>query len=174
MSDESHNHQLLIGAAVVAGVLGTLTAIMRSNITLAETREVANHTGEAVNKNMLLGGLAGGIIGAAAALVLAPKSGSELMKDIAHTLTHPDELIHPTSSKKSSARTSPRKSSRSNSASSKTKGNEHGESKSAESGKSRKSTSKKKTPPRRRTASTAVKGAVSDKSASGGSDDLEA
>lgn len=172
MSDESRHHNLLIGAAVVAGILGTVSAIIRSNITVTETREVASQAGEAVNKNMLLGGLAGGIIGAATALVLAPKSGSELMKDIAHTFTHPGELIHSTSGKKNSEKSSS-KSSRSKNTSSKAKRKEHAESKSVDSGKSRKSSSKKKSPPRRRTASAALKEAASDKSASSTVDDLE-
>lgn len=162
MSNESHNHHLLIGAAVVAGILGTLSALFRSNIGLMETKELANQAGEAVNKNMLLGGLAGGIIGAATALVLAPKPGTELMKDIAHTLVHPGELIEPTPSKKNASKSSPSKSSRSKKTLNKEKREEHEKSQSAISGRSKNSSSKKKSPPRKRTASAGVKEAVSE------------
>ena len=39
------------------------------------------------NHNVLLGGLVGGLIGAAAALLLAPKAGSELIEDIIRTFS---------------------------------------------------------------------------------------
>lgn len=38
-------------------------------------------------RNLLLGGLAGGALAAVTALLLAPKSGRELRKDLAHPLT---------------------------------------------------------------------------------------
>lgn len=170
MSDESHNHNLLIGAAVAAGILGTLSALIRPNF--QDSRGGVHQGGEKVNKNLLLGGLAGGIIGAATALVLAPKSGSELMKDIAHTLTHPGELLH-SSHPKTSAKSSSRKSSRSKSASSKTKGTEGGEPKFAESGKSLRPAFKKKSPSRKRTASANLKGRTPAKNESDSAVDLE-
>lgn len=40
---------------------------------------------EGVSKDLFIGGLAGGIIGAVAGLLLAPKAGSELRQDIADT-----------------------------------------------------------------------------------------
>ena len=42
---------------------------------------------ELPNKNLLIGGLAGGLIGAAAALLLAPKSGTDLVKELVNLLT---------------------------------------------------------------------------------------
>ena len=166
MSEES-NHNFIIGAAVVAGVLGTLSALMRSNSTVQgwteQAREAASHAfdkGETFNKNMLLGGVAGGMIGAATALLLAPKAGSELMKDIAHHLAHPGELVHSSSRKASSSR----KSSRSKATSHKKSGKE--EAKSTENGKSRKSASKKKSAPRRRTATAALKATTTEKGTS--------
>lgn len=35
-----------------------------------------------MNKNIVLGGVAGGLVGVAAALLLAPKPGSQLIKDV--------------------------------------------------------------------------------------------
>lgn len=159
MSDESNNHNLIVGAAVVAGILGTLSTLLKSNKTVKCWTDQAKDAacqlmdkGE-VNKNLLIGGVAGGLIGATAALLLAPKAGCELLQDIAHTLTHPGELIHPTSRKSSS-----RKSSRSKNVSSKAHKKE--ESKSGEKNKSRKSSSKKKATSRRRTAVSALKGSA--------------
>jgi gas vesicle protein len=165
MSDESNNHNLMIGAAVVAGILGTLSALLKTNRTVQgwteHAKDAANDLmdrGDAVNKNLLIGGVAGGLIGATAALLLAPKAGSELIQDIAHTLSHPGELVHSTSRKSSSRSSSSasRKSSRSKSASRRAHGKE--ESKPEEGSKSRRSSSsRKKSPARRRTATAALK-----------------
>lgn len=170
MSHDLNDRSLIVGAAVVVGILGTLSALLRTNKTVQgwkeQARDSANqlmNKGDAVNKNLLIGGVAGGLIGATAALLLAPKSGSELMQDIAHTLKHPGELVHPTSRKSSSSRSSSRKVSRRKSASS--KASRKGESKSEEGGKSHRSPiSKKKSPTRRRTATAALK-ASSEKAA---------
>lgn len=172
MSDESNNHNLIVGAAVVAGILGTLSALLKSNKTVQCWTDQAKDAacqlmdrGEAVNKTLLLGGVAGGLIGATAALLLAPKAGSELVQDIAHTLTHPKEFLHSTSRKSSSSRSSLRKSSRSKTASSRAHGKK--ESKSEGGSKSHRSSSseRKKSPARRRTATAALK-ATSEKAAS--------
>lgn len=69
---------LLIGAAFAAGILGTLTSLLRNN----KVNSTPRKNGELLNKRMLLGGMAGGVVAAATALLLAPKSGIELMKDI--------------------------------------------------------------------------------------------
>jgi gas vesicle protein len=165
MSDESNNHNLIVGAAVVAGILGTLSALLKTNKTVQGWTEQARDAAsdmidrrDAVNKNLLIGGVTGGIIGATAALLLAPKAGSELLQDIAHTLTHPGELVHSTP-RKSSSRSSSRKSSRSKSASSRS--HAKGEAKAEEGSKSRRSSSsKKKSSARRRTATAALKSAT--------------
>lgn len=166
MSDESNNHNLMIGAAVVAGILGTLSALLKTNKAVQCWTDQAKDAAcqlmdksDAVNKNLLIGGVAGGLIGATAALLLAPKAGSELINDIAHTLKHPGEFVHATSHKSSpsrSSRSSSRKPSRSKNASSRAHGK--GEAKSEEGSKSRKSSSsKKKLPTRRRTAAASQK-----------------
>ena len=116
MSNEKNNQNLMVGAAVVAGLLGTLSALVRSNRTVKGWTEQAKNTashmlekGEMINKNMLIGGVTGGIIGAATALLLAPKSGSELMKDIAYSVSHPGEMRRSTS-RKSVSRSASKKS----------------------------------------------------------------
>lgn len=105
MSDQNYNQTILIGAAVAAGILGTLTGLLgfrKTNKGLTEQAKdfacQALEVGDMVNKKMILGGVAGGIVGAVAALFLAPKSGSELIKDITRPFTHGHS--HSTSHKK--------------------------------------------------------------------------
>jgi gas vesicle protein len=114
-----YNQNLLIGAAVAAGILGTLTGLLGVKKTnkgwAGQAKDLLD--GEMVNKNMVLGGVAGGLVGAAAALLLAPKSGAELIKDIAHPFTHEGTSKRSTSRKsashkKSSSRSTKGKSSR--------------------------------------------------------------
>ncbi len=163
MSDEKNNQNLIVGVAVVAGILGTLSALVRSSQTIQDWAEQAKSSGshaieksEAVNKNMLLGGVAGGLIGAAAALFFAPKAGSDLIKDFSHPFSHQEE--HPEPSRKSTAKPVTKKNPpRKKEASSSVKNQPHV----AEEDKSSKSPAKKKTP-RRRTATAALKNAVSD------------
>jgi gas vesicle protein len=90
---------LLIGAAALAGLIGTLSTIFmpkRSNQKrwMDKARNIGGQMNlhgfyphaDTINKNLMLGGLAGGIVGITTALLLAPKSGTELMKDIVDTL----------------------------------------------------------------------------------------
>lgn len=88
------NHQnLLIGVAVAAGLLGSLTGLgflssrKEGKRWSNRARRIANQvveTGDVVNKRIVFGGVAGGLLGAATALLLAPKSGAELINDVAH------------------------------------------------------------------------------------------
>ncbi len=114
MSNHKYNNQhLLIGAAVAAGILGTLTGLLGTSKPkgfAGHARNLANQvldSSDMVNKNMVLGGLAGGIVGAAAALLLAPKSGSELIKDIT-SFSFDGAHSHSTSHKKNTSRSSKR------------------------------------------------------------------
>lgn len=167
MSKEKYNQNLIVGAAVVAGILGTLSALVRSNRAsqgwTERAKDIANHMlekGEAVNKNMLLGGVAGGLIGATTALMLAPKAGLDLIKDI----------VHPFSEQKGNTRSTSRKSTKSNSrkkgavSSTSAKnhpGHQHKEGiKRTEKSKTNKSSTKKKNSSRRRTAAIALKQAA--------------
>lgn len=114
-----YNQNLLIGAAVAAGILGTLTGLLGVKKTnrgwTGQAKDLLD--GEMVNKNMVLGGVAGGLVGAAAALLLAPKSGAELLHDITHPFTHEGTTKRSSSRKsashkKSSSRSAKGKSSR--------------------------------------------------------------
>lgn len=103
MSNHKYNQNVLIGAAVAAGILGTLTSLLgfkKNGKRLSEqAKEMAHQvldTGDVVNKKMVLGGITGGLVGAAAALLLAPKSGSDLIKDMARPFSQ--EIAHARSS----------------------------------------------------------------------------
>ncbi len=108
MSKEPNNN-LMAGAAVIAGIIGAIAALFKRKEThgLREHAKEAAHLifehSDCVNKKMLLGGIAGGIIGATAALFLAPKAGSELLKDITQSLKHPEELFSKSGSKPKSS-----------------------------------------------------------------------
>lgn len=86
---------LLIGAAVAAGVVGTLTTLLwpRHRGWASQVKGIANQVArglrplkrnenETLSKNFMIGGVAGGMIGATAALLLTPKSGKNLIKDL--------------------------------------------------------------------------------------------
>lgn len=95
MSNHKYNQNLLIGAAVAAGIIGTLTSYLgfkkKGRKWSEQAKGIASHvleTGEALNKKLVLGSVAGGLVGAAAALLLAPKSGSDLIKDLAGPFSH--------------------------------------------------------------------------------------
>lgn len=107
MSNHKHYQNLLIGSAVaVAGILGTLTGILGHKKNGSRWSKQAKNimckameSGEHLNKKMILGGVAGGLIGAATALLLAPKSGSDLRKDIAHPFLHQGSYLRKISNK---------------------------------------------------------------------------
>lgn len=63
-------HQLFTKAAMVVGA-----SLAGSIATLSK------------QKQFIVGGIAGGLLGAAVALLFAPKSGSELMKDLSNTFS---------------------------------------------------------------------------------------
>ncbi len=89
MSNQKDHSNLLIGAAVAAGILGTLTSLLlpkKSRQNLVEhAKDIAHHaveTTEMINRNLVIGGVAGGLVGVTTALLLAPKAGSDLLEDI--------------------------------------------------------------------------------------------
>lgn len=166
MSGKNYNQNLMMGAAaVVAGVLGTLSALMRSNRSVKgwteQAKDAAVHVweGDVVNKNMMLGGLAGGLIGAATALLLAPKAGTDLIRDLTHPFSHQGERKRSSRKVSSSSRkSSARKRGGARSAKSHATHHETGH---AGASKSHKPTAKKKSSSaRRRTASAKLKQAA--------------
>lgn len=89
MSNQKDHSNLLIGAAVAAGILGTLTSLLlpkKSRQGLVEqAKGLAHHaaeTTEMINRNLVIGGVAGGLVGVTTALLLAPKAGSDLLEDM--------------------------------------------------------------------------------------------
>ncbi|WP_195155548.1 YtxH domain-containing protein [Candidatus Protochlamydia phocaeensis] len=87
------NNNLLIGAAMAAGLLGTLTTLLlprkRTGWT-EQAKEIADKIvtkRKETTKNRLIGGVAGGLVGVTTALLFAPKSGSELIKDMSKPFT---------------------------------------------------------------------------------------
>ena len=97
MSKNRYQHLLLGATALAAGVIGTLTRVFgspkRKPHWTNDAKDLAHQVLDMknqVNTNMLLGGIAGGIVAAATALLLAPKSGEELLDD----LTHPFSKKH--------------------------------------------------------------------------------
>lgn len=162
MTKENHHQGIYIGAAVVAGILGTLSALMNSNRKVQEwtgqAKDVAQQVlekGEMINKKMVLGGVAGGLIGAAAALLLAPKSGAELIKDLSHPFSHQGEHGRSTSRKSASRKSVAHK----KGVRSARSGATHKATAKTAEHKSHKASAKKKSPNRRRTA-TALKQAA--------------
>jgi gas vesicle protein len=93
MSQNSQK-KFLIGAAVAAGVLSTLASILAPKQHKEwgeQAQDLASHLldkKDRVNKNLLIGTLAGGVVGVTAALLLTPKAGSELLNDLYHPFSH--------------------------------------------------------------------------------------
>ncbi len=89
-----------IGAAVAAGLVGTLTSLLaprRANQGWAsQTRTAAGkifENRERSNKNWMLGSIAGGLVGMTTALLFAPKSGKNLIKDLAEPFQKKKEEV---------------------------------------------------------------------------------
>lgn len=90
MANKNNTNTIIAGAAALAGLLGTLTAYLiprREKGWADQAKEIAqelinSRREKIVNRHHVLGGLAGGLMGVATALLLAPKSGSELREDI--------------------------------------------------------------------------------------------
>lgn len=78
MLNHKTKKNLWVGAAFAAGILGTLTSLLRNNRVNSSPKK----NEDILNKRMILGGMAGGIVAAATALLLAPKSGNQLIKEI--------------------------------------------------------------------------------------------
>lgn len=81
-------------AAAAAGLLGTLAAVIiprRQRGWADQAREIAddliNYRKEkSFNRNHVIGGLAGSLVGITTALLFAPKSGNELLKDLTRSI----------------------------------------------------------------------------------------
>lgn len=161
MSDHNYNQNILIGAAVAAGILGTLTGLLgikkQSRGWTDQAKDIADRvmeSGDIMNTKMILGGLAGGVVGAAAALLLAPKAGADLIKDLAKPFSDHVKSSRSTSSKSSAQKSGSKKASSKKS----------GELK-VSSAKSEKKSKKKSSSSRRRTAAAPKASAHSEKGA---------
>lgn len=90
--------KLWMGAA--SGILGTISSLIHNK------KSKETH----FNRGMLLGGVTGAVVGAAAALLFAPKAGNELIQDIIHPLTRlrkPRPFFHVTTKRKTKAHPHP-------------------------------------------------------------------
>jgi|GEM_PF-3523714 len=101
MSDKKQCQSLVMGAAIVTGIVGTFSALIY--FSHADNEKERKEKREIINKNVVLGGVAGGLVAAATALLLAPKAGSELIKDLAHPFSNEGKEEHPPSSDSTSS-----------------------------------------------------------------------
>lgn len=107
MSNHKYNQNLLIGAAMAVGILGTLSTLFCSTRNNKRGKEKAKELAkqliekkEVFNKKLILGGISGGIVGVTTALLLAPKAGSDLIKDIYRPFAHSVKPARSSSHKK--------------------------------------------------------------------------
>lgn len=155
MSNEKHNSNFGAGMSLLTGILGTLSSFMRSNSPrenmTSRTSNAAASIKESINANkrLLLGGVAGGLIGAAAALLLAPKSGHDLVRGLFPHLQE-NKRARPASGKTVSAKRGKRKSSDGKAEDLLPVKKRRAVRKTAESAKPRKAVSEKKEPMRRK------------------------
>jgi gas vesicle protein len=120
MANSKKDHNNLLWGAALAGVLGTLTSILMPKNTrrrgwVNQAKDAANNMVDGVRqwspevetstRDLLLGGVAGGVVGVATALLLAPKSGKELIKDMAEPFMGSDTTTHRRTSSRSKAKT---------------------------------------------------------------------
>lgn len=89
MSDHKRHHFILSSTATCAGIFASLARLLSSRKPKSSwrdtPRELKNRiigSKNRVNTNILLGGLAGGIVAVATALLFAPKSGAKLIRDL--------------------------------------------------------------------------------------------
>ena len=117
MSSRNKKSGYLIGAAALAGVLGTLTSLLipkKNKKWTQQAKETAqaaiDHWHPQDHASWILGGAAGSLIGVTTALLLAPKSGSELRQDLLDALPLHDESHKRRggSSRKKSSRATPK------------------------------------------------------------------
>jgi gas vesicle protein len=97
MSDKKQCQSLVMGTAIFTGIVGTLSALMYFNHADKGEKEkicLGVQKKEIFNKNAILGGVAGGLVAAATALLFAPKAGPELIKDLAHPFLKQGEQEH--------------------------------------------------------------------------------
>ncbi len=83
----AHKQHLLISAlASLFKLISTSRSKKVSKGLIEQAKKAANQMTirrkGIMNKNIILGGVAGGLVGVATALLLAPKSGSQLIKDV--------------------------------------------------------------------------------------------
>jgi len=96
MTNRNNRNTFLVGAAVAAGLIGTLSSLLIPKKVkkgwVEQAKDIANHVTEDWNarphtkeKNLFLGGLAGSLVGVTTALLLAPKAGFDLIKDLSRS-----------------------------------------------------------------------------------------
>ena len=109
MSNQKDQRSLLMGVAVAAGILGTLTTIFISKKQEEKNwgektqdffGEILDGTDHLVNKKMVWGGMAGGALGALAALLFTPKSGEDLIKDLSSVFRYSRHVARKTVAKR--------------------------------------------------------------------------
>ncbi len=104
----SQNRNILIGAALAAGLVGAMKALLLPTTNRKgwiekkqSLQRQSKSKNDKFNHNLFLGGIAGGLVGAAAALLLAPKAGIDLLKDISRPfIGKKEESLASTSHKK--------------------------------------------------------------------------
>lgn len=90
---QTNQNALLVGSAVAAGILGAIGAFFwpkpkpkswtsQAKSFAHDARAWGADKAEGISSKFVIGSLAGSIIGATAALLLAPKAGHELIEDI--------------------------------------------------------------------------------------------
>jgi gas vesicle protein len=108
MSDRKNHQNLLIGAAVAAGLLGALTTYLHFKKRFTKETSLSQKERGFFNKKVALGSLAGGVVGAASALLFAPKAGSELIQDISRPFSQYLKQSHSITPQKKKASSSTR------------------------------------------------------------------
>lgn len=105
MSNQNIKYHIALGATILVGVLGAVSALSRYYLTGYRWKNPSVRKASLflknnfINKNKLLGGFAGGVIGGLAALLAAPKAGSDLIHDLSHPFSLKSE-IHKTPRRK--------------------------------------------------------------------------
>jgi gas vesicle protein len=96
MSHKNNSNNLLMGAAIAAGIAGTLATLLwpEKQPGWTQAKKVAGDKWETwthprpdhFSRNFLIGSLAGSVIAAATALLVAPMPGKELIREIGESL----------------------------------------------------------------------------------------
>jgi gas vesicle protein len=97
----SKQTNLLLGTTLAVGLMGTISSFLRAKKKSKTWKDNARKIAlqlmkkNVINKNMVLGSFAGGLVGVTAALLLAPKSGADLLKDISHPFSSQEKISPP-------------------------------------------------------------------------------